>query len=110
MQAIIKCLHCGTDFTQRRRDQKYCKAQCRFDLGKAMKLEQLQNECILIISCSECGKDIQRNGGAYYQYCAECQAIVLERKKKQLRDKKRDHQFVWADRNFFNSNGNASHA
>jgi predicted nuclease with TOPRIM domain len=25
------CEHCGKEFTQARKDQKYCKAECRFD-------------------------------------------------------------------------------
>jgi hypothetical protein len=28
---IINCQHCGKEFTQARKDQKYCKPQCRFD-------------------------------------------------------------------------------
>jgi hypothetical protein len=27
----ISCEHCGKEFTQARKDQKYCRAQCRFD-------------------------------------------------------------------------------
>jgi hypothetical protein len=27
----LPCGHCGKEFTQARKDQKYCSAQCRFD-------------------------------------------------------------------------------
>lgn len=27
----VNCLHCGAEFTQKRKDQKYCCAQHRFD-------------------------------------------------------------------------------
>ena len=26
-----QCEHCGKDFTQARKDQKYCRAECRFE-------------------------------------------------------------------------------
>jgi hypothetical protein len=28
---VKNCEHCGLEFTQARKDQRYCKAECRFD-------------------------------------------------------------------------------
>jgi predicted nuclease with TOPRIM domain len=30
-EKTINCEHCGKEFTQARKDQKYCNPQCRFD-------------------------------------------------------------------------------
>jgi hypothetical protein len=47
------CQHCGKEFTQARKDQKYCNSQCRFDhfLGnretQEERLEALTKENLL---------------------------------------------------------------